>query len=205
MPPRVRSPCEPGGYPIEMIENAINSRRGIAVPKAGDRFEMVDGSVYEVLTTAADTNGEYVEMIFHQPPGSVPPPPHVHSDLIEGYEVLEGRFDVMVDGAWRALGPGESVSVPHGALHTFRNRSGSMVRVRNFHRPAARFDQYIEHIYRLLRARGVKRKMDPRVPIYLAMVMLEYPETLGPARKRERLGLRALARLGRLLRMHTAV
>jgi hypothetical protein len=44
------------------------------MPKAGDRFEMVDGSVYEVLNTAADTGGEFVEMIFHQPSGSVPPP-----------------------------------------------------------------------------------------------------------------------------------
>lgn len=63
----------------------------------------------------------------------------------------------------------------------------------------------IEHIYRLLTARGVKRKSDPRVPIYLSMVMLEYPDTLTPGRKRERLGLKALARLGRLLGMRTAV
>src|SRR5215208_656637 len=112
--------------------------------KAGDRFEMVDGSVYEVLKTAADTDGTYVEMVFHQPPGAVPPPPHVHSELVEQYEVLEGRFDVMVDGVWSTLGPGQSASVPQGALHTFKNRSGSMVRVRNIHRPGGRFDQYIE-------------------------------------------------------------
>jgi mannose-6-phosphate isomerase-like protein (cupin superfamily) len=166
---------------------------------------MVDGSVYEVVRTAADTGGDFVEMVFHLPPGCVPPPPHVHSGLVEEYEVLEGRFDVMVDGEGSTLAPGESASVPQGALHTFRNRSGSMVRVRNFHRPAARFDQYIEHIYRLLRARGVKRKTDPRVPIYLAMVMLEYSETLAPGRKRERLGLGALAGLGRLLKMNTAI
>ena len=36
------------------------------MPTAGDRFEMVDGSVYEVLNTAADTGGEFVETIFHQ-------------------------------------------------------------------------------------------------------------------------------------------
>ena len=136
---------------------------------------MVDGSVYEVLNTAADTRREFVEMIFHQPPGSVPPPPHAHSHLVEEYEVLEGNFDVMVDGEWRTLGAGESASIPVGALHTFRNRSGATVRVRNFHRPGARFDQYIEHIYKLLRARGVKRKTDPRVPIYLAMVCSSIP------------------------------
>jgi mannose-6-phosphate isomerase-like protein (cupin superfamily) len=171
----------------------------------GDRFEMVDGSVYEVLETSGQTGGQYVEMIFHQPPGAIPPPPHVHSKLVEEYEVIEGRFDVMVEGEWRTLGPGESASVPEGALHTFRNRSGSVVRARNFHRPAARFEDYIEHIYRLMRARRVKRKTDPRVPIYLSMLMLEYPETLAPGRRRERVGMKALAGLGRLLRMSTAV
>jgi mannose-6-phosphate isomerase-like protein (cupin superfamily) len=47
----------------------------------------------------------------------------VHPQQVEEYEVLEGRFDVVVDGEWRTLAPGESASVPIAALHTFRNRS----------------------------------------------------------------------------------
>jgi hypothetical protein len=35
------------------------------------------------------------------------------------------------------------------------------------------------------------------------MVMLEYPDTLVPARARERIVVKALAGLGRLLRMNT--
>jgi hypothetical protein len=35
------------------------------------------------------------------------------------------------------------------------------------------------------------------------MLMLEYPDTLAPGRVRERIGLKALARLGRLLRFRT--
>ncbi len=175
------------------------------MPKAGDRFEMIDGSVYEVLQTAADTGGEFVEMVFHLPPGCVAPPPHIHSGLVEEYEVLDGSFDVTVDGNWKTLGPGEFASVPEGAVHTFRNRSGSVVRLRNYHRPAARFDQFIEHMYWLERARGLKRKNDPRVRMYLSMLILEYPETLAPGRTQEWLGLKALAGLGRLLGMRTAV
>jgi quercetin dioxygenase-like cupin family protein len=187
------------------LRSASNGRKEIAVPKAGDRFEMVDGSVYEVLRTAADTGGEFVEMIFYLPSGCVAPPPHVHSGLVEEYEVLEGSFEVMVEGNWRTLAPGEWASVPEGAVHTFRNRSGSTVRVRNFHRPGARFDWFIEHMYRLIRARGLKRKNDPRVRIYLSMLILEYSETLAPGRAQERFGLKAIAGLGRLLGMRTAV
>jgi quercetin dioxygenase-like cupin family protein len=164
-----------------------------------DRFEMPDGSVYEVTKSTAETNGERVEMEFTLPPGSVSPPPHVHHGLIEDYEVIQGSFDVMVDGEWRTLGPGDSASVPEGALHTFKNRSDEV------HHPAARFEDYIEHIHGLMQARGITKGKDPRIPVYLSMLMLEYPETLAPGRSRERIMLNTLARVGRLLRMNTDV
>jgi quercetin dioxygenase-like cupin family protein len=173
--------------------------------KAGDRFEMVDESVYEVVRPAADTGGEFVEMIFHLPRESVAPPPHVHDGLTEEYEVIEGSLDVMVEGEWRKLDPGDLASVAPGVLHTFKNGSGELVRVRNWHRPPARFEEYIEHICRLLPAKGIKKGRDPRIPIYLSMVMLEYPETLAPGRARERVAINAMARIGRLLRFDTSV
>ena len=171
--------------------------------KTGDRYEMPDGSVYEVTAAASDSGGEFVEMHFTLPPGSVSPPPHVHAGLAEDYEVIEGTFDVMSDGAWKTLGPGESASIPPATLHTFKNRSDTAVRVRNVHRPAARFEDYIEHIHRLMRARGIRSAKDPRIPIYLSMLMLEYPDTLAPGRARERVGLKTLAGVGRLLRFRT--
>jgi mannose-6-phosphate isomerase-like protein (cupin superfamily) len=171
--------------------------------RTGDRFEMIDGSIYEVTKSTADTGGERVEMDFILPPGTYAPPPHVHHGLVEEYEVIEGSFDVMVDGEWRTLGPGESASVPEGALHTFKNRSGDVVRVHNVHRPAARFEEYIERTHGLLQARGITGARDPRIPVYLSMLMLEYPETLAPGRARERVMLKSLAGLGRLLRFRT--
>ena len=106
-----------------------------------------------------------------------------------------------MDGHWRALGPGDSASVPQGALHTFRNRSGAPVRVRNWHMPAMRFEGFIEQTASTLRAAGLTSKRDPRVYICLSMVMLQFDETLVPGRRRERIPMRALARLGRLLHL----
>ncbi len=174
--------------------------------KTGDRFEMPDGSVYAVTSAAADTDGEFVGMEFTLPPSSVPPPPHVHpGSIVEEYEVIEGALDVMVSGVWRTLKAGESASVPAGALHTFKNRSGDPVRVRNVHRPAARFEDYIEHISELMRARAITNAKNVRVPVYLSMVTLEYPETLAPGRRRERILLNALAGVGRLSGLRTTV
>ena len=169
--------------------------------ESGDRFDMVDGSSYIVTKPAAETGGAYVEMEFVLPPGCLPPPPHVHPSQVEEYEVLEGRFDVMLDGEWETFEPGESASVPVGVLHTFRNRSGETVRVRNWHRPALRFEEYIEKIHATLRRSGIRRKRDPRVPLYLAQIMLEYDETLAPGRAREGVPIKAAAYIGRLLRL----
>jgi mannose-6-phosphate isomerase-like protein (cupin superfamily) len=171
--------------------------------KSGDRFAMPDGSVYAVLSSATDNDGAFVEFEFALPSGCVSPPPHVHADLTEEYEVLEGSFEVMVAGEWTALAPGQSAAVRPGELHTFRNRSGETARVRNVHRPPARFEDYIEKIHRVTRDAGIRRSRDPRIPLYLSMITLEYPETLAPGRGRERLLLGGLARLGRLLGLKT--
>jgi hypothetical protein len=106
---------------------------------------------------------------------------------------------VLVDGTWRTLRPGERASVPVGVLHTFRNRSGELVRVRNWHRPAMRFEDFIERTCTSLRAAGITRRRDPRVPLYLSKAMLDFDETLAPGRRRERLPMHVLARIARLL------
>lgn len=162
---------------------------------------MPDGSSYIVAYPSADTGGEYVEMEFVLPPGCVPPPPHIHPHQVEEYAVREGSFEVMLDGAWSTLGPGESASVPQGALHTFRNRSGVAVRVRNWHRPAMRFEEFIERMSETLRTAGVRSKRDPRIYMCLSKVMLRFDDTLVPVRRRERIPMLALARLGDVLRL----
>ncbi len=160
---------------------------------------MPEGSSYIVRTPTDTTGGEYVEMEFVLPKGCVPPPPHVHPEQVESYEVIEGSFDVMVDGEWSTLSPGESASVPAGTMHTFRNRSGGTVRVRNWHRPAKRFEEFIERMHTSLDEAGISRPRDPRMFICLSAVMLEYPETLVPARAQDRLPMELLTLLGRLL------
>jgi mannose-6-phosphate isomerase-like protein (cupin superfamily) len=162
---------------------------------------MADGSIYIVRRPAGETNGEYVEMEFVLPGGSFAPPPHVHPGQVEEYEVIEGRFDVMVNGEWSSLGPGESASVPVGALHTFKNRSKETIRVKNWHRPAKSFEDFIESAAGALEAAGVKGRRDPRVPMIMAMQFQKFPETLALGRARERIPMGVMAATGRLLRL----
>jgi mannose-6-phosphate isomerase-like protein (cupin superfamily) len=162
-------------------------------------FRMPDGSTYILRRPAADSAGAFVEMDFILPSGCVAPPPHVHPHQVEDYQVLEGSLEVVIDGRWQTLAPGQSAAVPLGALHTFRNRSGQTATVRNRHTPAMRFEQFIEQTSKTLRAAGITRQRDPRVAVYLSMVMLEFKDTLAPGRARERIPMKALAAIARML------
>jgi hypothetical protein len=64
-----------------------------------------------------------------------------------------------------------------------------------------RFEQFIERTSQTLRTAGINRKRDPRVYICLSKVMLQFNDTLVPGRRRERIPMQALARLGDLLRL----
>jgi len=64
-----------------------------------------------------------------------------------------------------------------------------------------RFEGFIEQTASTLRAAGLTSKRDPRVYICLSMVMLQFDETLVPGRRRERIPMWTLARLGRLLHL----
>lgn len=46
---------------------------------------------------------------------------HLHPRADEEFIVRQGRLRLMVDGAWCELGPGESLVVPRGTPHLFRN------------------------------------------------------------------------------------
>ncbi len=46
---------------------------------------------------------------------------HLHPDADEDFIVKQGELRVMMDGAWHTLGPGESLLVPRGVPHLYRN------------------------------------------------------------------------------------
>ena len=144
-----------------------------------DRFEMPDGSVYVIRHPEAESGGEFVEIEFILPGDCVAPPPHVHPHQVEEYEVIEGSLEVMVDGDWSTYRQGELASVPVGSLHTFRNPTGGPIRLRNVHRPAMGFEDFIESTCAQLEKSGVKSGRDPRVPIILSTMMLRDPEPVS--------------------------
>ncbi len=46
-------------------------------------------------------------------------PPHRHPGQDEMFHVLDGEFELMIDGVSRRLGPGDFAYAPRGAAHAF--------------------------------------------------------------------------------------
>lgn len=61
---------------------------------------------------------------------------HLHPNSDEAFTIQEGRLRLMVDGAWRELGPGETAVVPRGTPHLFRNGHDGETRLTVRFRPA---------------------------------------------------------------------
>ncbi len=55
-------------------------------------------------------------------------PPHIHSTQDEFIAVLEGRFELLLDGQVHHAGPGDLVRLPMGLPHGIFNKSGADVR-----------------------------------------------------------------------------
>jgi quercetin dioxygenase-like cupin family protein len=175
----------------------------MATARTGDLLRMPTGAEFLIAKSAADSGGERVEMEITIPPGSPSPPRHFHPHQEELQEVLVGTLSVYVDGQWRLLEQGQSLSIPAGQAHTLRNRSAEVVRIKDVHVPALDFQDYIEKLHRLAQAGKVTSLRSPATLTYLSMVLREHRGTQVTSSPLQRVLESVLARVGKLLGYRT--
>jgi mannose-6-phosphate isomerase-like protein (cupin superfamily) len=73
---------------------------------------------------------------------------HLHPEMEERWEVLEGRAAFRIGGDEREAGPGESVVAPPGVPHLAWNPTDGPVRLRIEMRPALRWAEFTERLFR---------------------------------------------------------
>lgn len=168
--------------------------------RAGDVLDLGPlGTTFHIKKTAVETEGRSLEMEWELAPRTGGTPIHVHPRATESYEVLEGEFDVYVDGAWRTLSAGDRVVVDPGVAHTFRNASDAAVRVYNTHAPAMRFGEYFEGLHRITNSGAISSpRITPKAILYLSVLMTSFKEEIRPVRP-PYAAMKALALIGRLL------
>jgi mannose-6-phosphate isomerase-like protein (cupin superfamily) len=165
----------------------------------GDTLTMPDGTSFVIIESAADSGGARIEFEIAMAPGALGPPKHFHPRQEESWRVLEGELAVFVDGEWRMLRDGESLSIAPNTVHTLRNRSGAPVRFRDVHEPALDFQDYIEELHRQAAAGRITSRMTPSTLISGAIVLRGHRTTQLSASRAQRAAETALSRVGRLL------
>lgn len=154
-------------------------------------------------TTDAD-GGEVLRVeIWVDPGGGVTP--HIHPALEERFEVVSGHPSFLAGRRWQTASPGETVVVPAGLRHAYRNRSGAEVHMVCHARPPSSLQQFLEDAAALARDGKIRTRWalpaGPRAFVegaalahrHREMVTLLFPPLPPPAL--QRLVLPVLARI----------
>jgi quercetin dioxygenase-like cupin family protein len=137
------------------------------------------------------------------PGGGVPP--HVHPAMEERFDVLAGHPSFLAGRDWRTAATGETVVVPPGTRHAYRNTGDDVAHIVCWARPPSTLQGFLEDAAALGRAGKLTHGGLPKSPsallqsavlvhAYRDMVVLGFPPLPPPFI--QRLVIPPLARLG---------
>jgi quercetin dioxygenase-like cupin family protein len=128
----------------------------------------VSGERIEFLRTAADTDGELLELELELAADGRVPGAHVHPEQEERFHVLEGTMKFKLGLRTIVAEAGESVTVPAGRVHKFSNGGQDTARVRVEVAPALDMEDLLVTTSELAHEGNVLRSGMPR-PLHLAL------------------------------------
>ena len=96
------------------------------------------------VKTAADTDGELLEMEATYEPSSTPPIPHFHPSQHEHFEIREGTMHARIDGNQVELRAGDELDIEPGTVHAMWNEGPEQARTLWQTRPALRTEEFFE-------------------------------------------------------------
>jgi len=82
------------------------------------------------------------------PPGTFVPP-HIHPTQDEFIYMLEGTFDLYLDGQWVKAGPGALVRMPMGLPHGYYNKTDKATRALFWVTPARKLKELFDQLHEL--------------------------------------------------------
>jgi len=128
-------------------------------------------SRYSVLAGAEDTGGALCVIEMEAPPAGAPPM-HRHEADGEGFLVLAGGMDVVVEGEVTPLGPGDFAWVPPGLVHSFVPAAGG-VRALVLTAPGG-FERFVRAAGAPTAATGLPEPTPPPDPAAMAALAAEH-------------------------------
>ena len=120
----------------------------------GEKLDLHDGEAVTIRTSAADSDGELLEMEAEwRPVEAHKPPAHFHPRQDEHFEILEGELTVKLGGETRVLRAGDQLDIPRGTVHSMWPSGGALTRASWQLRPALRSEDFFAAVHRM-RAAG---------------------------------------------------
>lgn len=159
----------------------------------------LSGERIVIHTSAAETGGRLLEWELLLAPGGRVPSSHAHPEQQERFTVLEGRMRFRL--GWRRVlaGPGDTVVVEPGTVHSFANAGREPVRVAVQTRPALDMEALLATAAMMARDQQAAARRIPRL-VDLVLFMCDFErEVRAPVLPAApvRAVTRALARLAR--------
>jgi len=102
------------------------------------------GQSYTFLQTAADTQGQFLEMESSFAPHSPEPPLHYHPHQFEDFTILEGELTVKINGSLNILKKGEKLHIPANTPHSMWNNNSIKTTVNWKVQPALNSEHFFE-------------------------------------------------------------
>lgn len=123
------------------------------------------GEKLEFSDARERTAGQRSEGIVTLAPGRSGPPAHIHVGQVEGFEVLSGTMVLIAGGRTVTLQAGESLEVPSGEAHTFKNGDqGTPVVAKFWYEPALNTEWMLQTLGAWAVARGGDWNRLPLLP-----------------------------------------
>jgi quercetin dioxygenase-like cupin family protein len=154
---------------------------GADMAYAGQTIENpVSGERITFRKTAADTNGELLEIDLELAPDGHVPGKHVHPSQEERFEVISGSMKFKMGRKTVVAEAGDVVTVPAGVVHAFQNGGDETALVRVQVRPALKMEQLFETAVALANEGRTTSKGMPK-PLDLALFVREYADEVQGA------------------------
>lgn len=152
---------------------------GISSPeiRPGDTLENpVTGEQFTFTDTAASTHGELLAFDFSLRPGGAVPLPHVHPMQTETFHVKKGLMGFRLGRRTRLAGPGETVAVQPGVVHSFANAGEEEAHLHVEVRPALAMENMFAEVIAMARAGRMNKRGMPRNLFELASLARRYDQ-----------------------------
>jgi quercetin dioxygenase-like cupin family protein len=172
--------------------------------KAGDIMTSpATGETFRFIKTAADTNGELlqIDMVIAPGGGAKAVPPHIHPIQEERFYIKTGQIKFLLNGEEFVAGSGETVIVPAGAAHTWSNATSGEATFLLEMEPALDWEVLFETLCAVSQ-QGMLGQDGKSSPLGMAVVLNKYKDHMyvaGMPIGLQKVLFAAMAVIGRLL------